>query len=142
MTTLHFVRRRKADFWIADEDGENQNPTVRCQEDVDAANAEDDRDMFVILEEKRQPYFGDTTLKRVDMAFLKAWWLESARLELRRDPDTGEIRDEPIQVLGITLLSQRVLAAHNGIGVVVHELWRLVSRQSSYLDCNTRFHPL
>eukprot|EP00392_Amoebophrya_sp_AT5.2_P004966 g4975.t1 len=66
-------------------------------EDVDAANAEDDRDMFVILEEKRQPYFGDTTLKRVDMAFLKAWWLESARLELRRDPDTGEIRDEPIQ---------------------------------------------
>ena len=53
ITTLHFIRRRDGDFWIAEEDKENQNPTVRCKEDVDAQNAEDDRQIFVILEEKR-----------------------------------------------------------------------------------------
>ncbi|CAD7926456.1 unnamed protein product [Amoebophrya sp. A25] len=96
VTTLHFIRRRKADFWIAEEDADNSNPTIRCQDDVDAENAEDDRDIFLQLEEKRQPFYGDTTLKRVDMQYLKSWWLESARLELRRDPDTGLILEEAL----------------------------------------------
>ncbi|CAD7942714.1 unnamed protein product [Amoebophrya sp. A120] len=100
VTTLHFIRRHRVHFNIGEDDADNQNPSVRCQEDVDAEDNKDERDMFLILEEKRQPFFGDTSLKRVDMAFLKAWWLESARLELRRDPDTGEIRDEPTKARG------------------------------------------
>jgi len=80
-----------------DREGESTNPVLRCQEDVDSQNAEDDREIYVIMEDKRQEFCGNSSLPRCAIADLKAWWKKSAQLEHLRDPETGMLLDAAAQ---------------------------------------------
>merc|ERR1719502_1316596 len=66
---LLFIKAHEKVFWL--DDRESSNPIIRCQEDVDAEVAPDERPLEEIIEERRRELTGAGT--PVNAETFKAW---------------------------------------------------------------------
>merc|ERR1719420_2185462 len=66
---LLFIKAHERVFWL--DDRESSNPIIRCQEDVDAEVAPDERPLEEIIEERRRELTGAGT--PVNAETFKAW---------------------------------------------------------------------
>jgi len=78
---LLFIKAHEKVFWLDDED--STNPIIRCQEDVDAEVAPDERPLEEIIEEKRRNLTGAGT--PVTPETFKAWKEKKAKEKAERE---------------------------------------------------------
>merc|ERR1719277_2001158 len=93
ISLLIFIKAQKKVFWLDDE--ESTNPTIRCQEDVDAEVAPDERAIEEIIEERRAQLGPGGT--PVTLETFKAW---KEKREAERLAKVEETRKEQAKKSG------------------------------------------
>jgi len=101
LSLLLFIKANNKVFWV--DDDESTNPSIRCQDDVDAETAPDDRPIEEIIEEKRRALPPGGTM--VTEETFKAWKIQREKdrlLQVEEDRKNAQKKDKNNKYAGIS----------------------------------------
>lgn len=109
LSLLLFIKANEETFWV--DDPESSNPTVRCQADVDAEVAPDERSIEEIIEEKRAALPPGGT--PVTLESFKAWKISRELMDEARKEEEAAERKKKAKAKNFAGLSGRDLFTFN-----------------------------